>query len=60
MAVILPANSLDYRSPMCLLMADLGTLKICPSQLWKRTWGASAVWVRGFRNVRRLQKQAFQ
>ena len=28
MAVILPGNSLDYRSPMCLLMADLGTLKI--------------------------------
>jgi len=36
------------------------TLTSCPSQLWKRTWGASAVWVRGFRNVRRLQKQAFQ
>ena len=28
MAVILPANSLDYRSPMCPLTADLGTLKI--------------------------------
>ena len=28
MAVILPANSLDYRSTMCLLMADLGILKI--------------------------------
>ena len=36
------------------------TLTSCPGQLWKRTWWANAVWVRGFRNVRRLQKQAFQ
>lgn len=36
------------------------TLTSCPGRLWKRTWRANAVWVRGFRKARRLQKQVFQ
>ena len=43
-----------------MLFPSPGHLDFMPRTTSEEDMGANAVWVRGFRNVRRLQKQAFQ